>query len=276
MIELTSTAQKHLDQYLGELRISLSACRSVDTHDVERDVIEHIEKSLSDTPTPVDVPALRGVLWELGSPSQWIPEEELPWRRRLRLRFRRALAQLSSGPEDFRLAYLSIGSLALAGLLVSFDAVAAFPLLCVALSFLFARAALATAGGPERLGGQRWLLYPALLLVYGAILIALLAWPALLAVVLADMLDDTNLHRELDPDFGRIPPPVLAAYAATAVGAVWCFLLGLLTWWRPGLVRSTFYPLANGFRRWHGMMLGLAGLVLLVAAVFAGPLLDEF
>jgi hypothetical protein len=88
MIELTSPAQKHLDSYLGELRTTLAGCRSVDSFDVERDVMEHIEKSLSEAATPVDLSALSDVLERLGSPSQWIPEEELSWRRKAFVRLR--------------------------------------------------------------------------------------------------------------------------------------------------------------------------------------------
>ena len=114
MIELTTRAHKHLDRYLGEVRASLAACPSVDSVDVERDVREHIDKSLSESPKPVDLPDLARVLEQLGSPSQWVTEEELPWRRKLRLRIRRIVTRLCSGPEDFRLAYLSIALFALA------------------------------------------------------------------------------------------------------------------------------------------------------------------
>ena len=83
MIELTDDARKCLDDYLGEMRASLAGCRSVDSLDVERDVMEHIEKSLAEAPSPVESAALEAVLEQLGSPSQWIPEEELSWWRKL-------------------------------------------------------------------------------------------------------------------------------------------------------------------------------------------------
>ena len=263
MIALTADAQKCLDAYLGEMRTSLRGCPSVDSSDVERDVTEHIEKSLAEAPTPVDSPALRAVLQQLGSPSQWIPEEDLSWRRLLRLGTRRLLTRLRSGPEDFRLVYLSIGLFALAIVLFTADAGRAWVLICVGFSFLFARAALTAESASAQLGAQRWLLYPVLILVYVPLALGLLLW-TVAATPLADL-----LHEEVEA-LGRFPFEVLAVHFTTTCTALWWFVLGLVLWRCPGLVRNTFYPFASGFRGRHGLVLGGFGFLVLIGAVAIG------
>ena len=268
MIELTTAAKRCLDDYLGDMRASLDGCPSVDSSDVERDVMEHIEKSLAEAPTPVDSPALCEVLDQLGSPSQWIPEEELSWRRRLRLGTRRVLKRLWSGPEDFRLAYLSIGLLAVAGLLLRADPDSpVMMMMCVVVSFLFARAALAADSDHQRLGAQRWLLYPVLILVYFPLALALLLWTVGPVAALADLLEwEVDLGR-----WGRFPSwIVLSIYLGITSTVLWWFLLGLATWRWPGLVRNTFYPFANRFRGRHGLLFGAFGLLVLLGALAFG------
>jgi hypothetical protein len=235
----------------------------VDSSDVERDVTEHIEKSLAEAPTPVDSPALRAVLDQLGSPSQWIPEEDLSWRRRLRLGTRRVLNRLWSGPEDFRLAYLSIGLFALAILLFTAIASPAWGLICVGFSFLFARAALAAESASQDLGAQRWLLYPVLILVYLPLALLLLLW----TVAVTPLVD--LAQEEVEP-LGRIPFEMLAIHFAASFTALWWLVLGLVLWRWPRLVRNTFYPFANGFGGRHSVALGLVGLLILVVAVVVG------
>jgi hypothetical protein len=266
MIELTADAQKCLDAYLGEMRASLAGCPSVDSSDVERDVMEHIDNSLSEAPTPVDSPALDAVLDQLGSPSQWIPEEELSWGRKLRFEARRVLTRLYSGPEDFRLAYLSIGLFALAILLTTADAGSAWVLICVGFSFLFARAALAAESASQQLGAQRWLLYPVLILVYVPLALGLLLWTVGPTPPLADL-----LHGEVEP-LGRFPFEMLAAHLTVTSTALWWLLLGLVVWRWPALARNTFHPFADGFGGRHGVLLGLVGLLILAVAVVVGAL----
>jgi hypothetical protein len=261
MIDLTTAAKRSLDDYLREMRASLRWCPSVDSADVERDVTEHIEKSLAEAPTPVDSPALDAVLDQLGSPSQWVPEEELSWRRKLRLGMRRFLGRLWSGPEDFRLAYLTVGLLAVAVFLFFFVTDPTPMLICLGFGFLFARAALAADADHQRLGAQRWLLYPSLIVVYLPLAAVVLSWPVVAAVNLAD-----GLHEELD-SFGQISQPVLAAHLAVTCTAAWWLLLGVVLWRRPGVVKKTFGPFASGFRGWHGLMLAAVGLIAFLIAL---------
>jgi hypothetical protein len=264
MIELTTEAKRCLDDYLGEMRTSLRGCPTVNNFDVERDVKEHIEKSLADAPTPVDSPALRAVLEQLGSPSQWIPEEDLPWKRKLRLGVHRVVKHLRSGPEDFRLAYLSIGLLVAAGFILPYDPDSPLMFMCACLSFLFSRAALATESDHQELGAQRWLLYPVLLLVYVPLAFTLLSWAAVIALPVGD-----ELHERVEP-LGQFSFEMVAAYASVTSTALWWFLLGLVLWRWPALVRNVFYPFVNGFRGRHGLILAAVGLLLLLGVLALG------
>jgi hypothetical protein len=240
----------------------------VDSVDVERDVREHIEKSLCEAPPPVDLPDLTDVLDRLGSPSQWVPDEELSWGRKARVQARRVLSRLRSGPEDFRLAYLSIALFALA--LLTFAAGAApLAFFLGGFSFLFARASLAAASTPQELGAQRWLLYPILIVVYLPLALALLLW-TVGVTPLADL-----LHEGVQ-SLGRFPFEILAIHFAATCTALWWFVLGLVLWRWPGLVRNTFYPFTAGFRGRHGLMLSaFAFLILVVALVLGGLALAE-
>jgi len=105
MIPLSPQAQHRLDQYLDDMRISLRGCPSIDPREVERDILDHIDHELRDRslPTPIEEAELEAVLHQLGSPGQWVPQEDIPLWRRLVLTLRH-------GPEDWRLAYLSLGA----------------------------------------------------------------------------------------------------------------------------------------------------------------------
>ena len=137
-------------------------------------------------------------------------------------------------------------------------------LICVGVSFLFARAALAIDSDHQRLGAQRWLLYPVLILIYLPLALALLLWTVGFMPLLADL-----LHKDVET-LGRFPSPVLAVHLTVTFTALWWFLLGLVLWRRPGLVRNTFYPFTNGFRGGHGLMFGAFGFLILVGALVLG------
>ena len=79
MVQLDVQARKHLDAYLAEVRGYLRGCQSVDPDEVDRDIREHIERELLETPEPVAAEEVRRVLKKLGNPAQWVREEELPW-----------------------------------------------------------------------------------------------------------------------------------------------------------------------------------------------------
>ncbi len=153
MITLSKSAKKSLEDYLRQARAYLRGSKSLDANEVEQNIAEHIENELEGAAEPVSCDALDAVLKKLGSPQQWIPEEELSW-------WRKIIFRLRTGPEDWRLAYISFGLLVL-GCILPWT----LPVLVIA-SFLVSRAALSEAGDPKELKAQKWLLYPSLIIVY--------------------------------------------------------------------------------------------------------------
>src|SRR5262249_49901870 len=135
---------------------------------------------------------LEAVLARLGRPEQWVADEDRPvWRRGIDWvrtrpavvgrRVRGATERLRNGPGDWRLAYLTFGAL-LVGLFL-------FPVLVVRLpvSYIVGRAALARArDAGQSLGGQKWLIYPPLLIVSVPLLVGLLLWPLGVGGAIAD------------------------------------------------------------------------------------------
>lgn len=188
MIEWTQAARQRLDDYLAELRLTLSECGSVDPDEVERDVRDHIQAALGDAAAPVDVTQLDPVLLSLGSPADWVDEGQTPWFRRLPREWLAdvrhaaiiAAQRLAVGPESYRLPYLAflapvIGWSVFAlspdggGLVVAMIGTLA--------GFVFARTALAVHGECSPSAAQWWLLSPSLLVVYAPIFTAALVWP---------------------------------------------------------------------------------------------------
>ncbi len=88
MKNLTDTAQNRLDKYLRQVRAYLRGSKSVDADEVEQNITDHIENELAGVAEPISPDALNEVLAKLGSPSQWVPEEELSWWRKVILRLR--------------------------------------------------------------------------------------------------------------------------------------------------------------------------------------------
>ncbi len=164
MVTLSDGAQKALDEYLRQTRIYLQGAPSVDADEVEQNIAEHIENELRDAPEPVELETLDAVLKKLGRPRQWVPEDELPEWRKLILRLR-------TGPDDWRLVYLSFSLLVLAFVLPR-----AFLILVLA-SFLASRAALAATSEGPLPKPQKWLLYPPLVVTNVVILWILLGLP---------------------------------------------------------------------------------------------------
>jgi hypothetical protein len=260
MVELTDEARRCLDLYLAEVRSSLRHCPSVNAADVERDVVEHIEHALAGASLAVDAPELRVVLRGLGSPSQWVPQEELS-------RIQRALLALRSGPEDLRLGYLAFGLLAgtllaaaCLNLAVGFAGMLPFLLLGIAASFLFARASLSAIGGAD--GAERWLIYPSLIVVYVPLSAVILLLPLIAAIltemVLTDPGGDQKLAWAHTSTMG-----VITAFSLLTYGSLWWGFLCFVAWRFPAVVRDGFAPFAPGFRRLSGL-LGASVLCLII------------
>ncbi|MFC1738797.1 hypothetical protein ACFL1G_07110, partial [Planctomycetota bacterium] len=199
MINLTDNAKKHLDDYLHQVRTCLKGCSSVDADEVEQNIKDHIESELQDSSEPISFDALDDVLKKLGSPQQWLPEEEIAWWRKVILRLRK-------GPEDWRLTYISFGLLLLSFLVdkqMPFFAVFLWPIIIfrgtsivvlLLASFCLARAALLVTPNRDKLGGQKWLIYPSLVVFYLPIFFFVLLWPVILLFAIAQGYD----HAEID------------------------------------------------------------------------------
>lgn len=252
-LSMTENAQSELDRYLRRVRAVLRAHPSVDADEVERDIRGHIDAELAASPAPVTEVRLRAVLDRLGSPSQWVPAEDLPiWRT--------ALIRLRSGPEDWRLAYASF-VLFVAGPLVA----GAIGVLLFLASVLLSRAALELlAEEDEPVGARRWLLYPPLLVIYpGLVATILLAPPAMLATV-----GDPTIRADA---IGWLPDPfwvTLPLLVGVVAGAWWVSLGLALTRWHRA-VRVTFRPFASWFERRHGVRLAYVGFGVLALATTA-------
>lgn len=233
MARLDTDAQKHLDEYLAQVRTHLRGCSSVDPDEVERDVRQHIECELQEAPEPVCFNDVDAVLKRLGSPAQWVPDEDLPWWRKLSERMR-------SGPEDWRLAYVSFGLLIL-GLLLGNHPSGGILLLA---SAILSRAALASVGDDRELGAQKWLIYPSLILVYVLIGFLLLFGPTLGLVGVAAYIDASNRGGA-----GGLRYWVGVSLLIGAATGLWWFLLGSLHMRRPNLLNAVFRPFLEKVKR---------------------------
>ncbi|MFH1740391.1 MAG: hypothetical protein ABIH23_15390, partial [bacterium] len=131
-----------------------------------------VEEALREKPEPVGVAAVDQVIESLGTPEQWIPDIEIPpWKK--------AFMQLREGPEDYRLGYFSL-LLLLFGLILAEISIFVSCVLVLG-AFCMSRAAIhIIEERGEEVGAQKWLLYPALILVYMIIIAILISMPWLI------------------------------------------------------------------------------------------------
>jgi hypothetical protein len=269
MCEMTVAARRCLDNYLAEVRSWLRHCPSVDVAEVERDVVEHIQQALEGTPVAVDAPELQRVLRGLGSPSQWVAQEELSW-------LQRALLTMKSGPEDLRLGCIACALLAgtfliftCLNLAIGFPGSFPFLLLGIAVSFVFARACLATASDLN--GAERWLIYPSLVVVYLPVTVILLLWPVPVAIIAEAFLADPGGPQSFAWMRGY-HLGTITAFGLATVGGLWWGFLSFVAWRWPEVVRDCYAPFASGFHR-KPMYLTLSlGCLMLFLACMAGSI----
>ena len=256
MITLSESAEKSLQDYLRQARAYLRGSRSVDANEVEQNITEHIENELEGATEPVSCYTLDAVLKKLGSPQQWVPMEELPW-------WWRIIFRLRSGPEDWRLAYISFGLLILGFLILpSF-------IILIPASFIVSRAALSVAEDHKKPGAQKWLTYPSLIIVYVFVLSALLSWPLGILIPLAEGFERTirasNVRFADDLHYW-----IMATSFIIAGLGLWWIILGglLLKWW--SLLQLLFKPFAGWFSRKWALVLFLIGLGLMIPSLGLG------
>jgi hypothetical protein len=261
MITLSESAERSLHDYLRQARAYLRGSKSVDAEEVEQNITEHIESELEGAAEPVSCDVLDAVLKKLGKPQQWVPMEELPW-------WWRIIFRLRSGPEDWRLAYISL-ALLVTGLLAMPYAPAGIVLILA--SFLASRAALAEAGDPKELKAQKWLLYPSLIIVYLFMLLALLTWPLGLLIPLADGYEHTLME-----SFSRFDNEteywVMATSAILAGIGLWWSVLAIVLLKPRRLLRVLFRPFAEKVRSKWVIRLLLIGLALIILSAGTGIL----
>ncbi len=252
MMELTSEARELVNRYLHRTRLSLRGT-SVEVKEVERDIVDHIEAALAGREEPAGAADLAGVLERLGSPTQWVPEEEIPlWRR--------TLANLTAGPEDWRLAYLCFAMTTL-GLLT----LTAGGIVLLAGAIFVSRASISLAEQrDEPLGARRWLIYPPLVFVCLMLIFIPVAAPIFgIADFAADSWRQNHLvfaGLGIDGSPGR-----LVALVVAAAGAWWVILAGIAAMLAKP-VRWALVPLADGFRPAHAVWLATIGGVLMLGS----------
>jgi hypothetical protein len=244
MIEMNCSAQKTLDQYLRQVHAYLRGSASVDALDVEQSIHEHVETELADASRPVTTEQLTDVLKRLGSPRQWVPEEELPWWRRMILHWQ-------VGPDEWRLAYLSF-ALLLVGLIGLFSG---SPLLVLVLgSVLLSRAALSTVDDLGVLKGQKWLLYPGLLAVYIPLALFMMFWPVgILIPFVVDIDQFPGLYhiwqRLFDSSVDSYFYVLIASTLVVGVAALWWIAAGFIALTQLQRIKMVFFPFAESLSR---------------------------
>jgi len=166
---------------------------------------------------------------------------------------------VQTGPEDWRLAYISFGLFVLGVLLLPTGVI------LIAGGFIAARAALSVVEDATLLKAQKWLLYPSLITVYVGLLVSLLALPLLGLMPLASEWENT-----LKDDF-RILDDMHYWQAACSVFAgslgLWWVIQGLVLLARPNIPKPLFRPFADGFNRRWAVVLILVGFAVLVVSV---------
>jgi hypothetical protein len=233
MMDMTPAARQQLDDYLQRLRSELRATRAEVAEEVEQSVREHIEVALDDAPTPVSGTDMIGILDRLGSPEQWLGEEE-----------RAAASRVgSSGADDSRLPYVAFG-LVLASIVsfMFFGFLLLIPAMFVSRAWIEQKRERG-----EPLGSKRWLVYPSIALVLAFVAVLLLLGPPLGAMAL--------VRGELRFDAG---------VRAVMFGA-WWIITGALcaAFIRP--IRFVFLPLLDGVRRKDFAVLSAIGALMAAA-----------
>jgi hypothetical protein len=253
MLTMTTDAQELFDRYLKTVRWSVRGVADAD--EIERDVREHVVTALQQAEQPIPSSTLRDVLSRLGDPWQWVPAEELPWWRRVLMRF-------SVSSEDWRLAYLCFG-LTFFGFVTLPVGVGFFILVA---AFCLARATYELASDRDgTMGPRRWLVYPVLAFFSAIITVALFLGPA--AAVVGWGIGEGGFRHMLDLQAFPYHHVVADVSAAAVAMGTWWIVLSLLAMLLLRPLRWMIMPFANGLRRVHLLWLTALGAIAVVAGV---------
>jgi hypothetical protein len=248
---LTPEAQAKLEDYIARMRSALRGSPAIEPAEVEQNVREHVEVALAGSGGAVGAERLQAVLEQLGPPERWLAEDERPaWRR--------VLERISSGPEDWRLAYLAFGTFALALLLLPLG----IGVLLLIPAFLLSRAeAELLASRGEELGARRWLVTPAIWIVLLLVSFAALVGPV---IALGDLgLRDGQLRFVSSPraphgSWERVR--IETGYVAGVAGAWWLVLAAIFAAAvKP--FRVFFLPVTASLGRKQAAVLALVGAI---------------
>jgi hypothetical protein len=313
MTEFTPEAEARLAEYLRQVRAALAGSPDVNPDEIEADIREHVGNEFRLATRPVPRAELEAVLARLGPPGQWLPSgrAEPPPRgpslgEYLGNRWRAARDAIWRGPEDWRLAYLTLATFAIG--LVTF----VIPVFLL-VSYILGRAgiALAREKGIELGAARKWLLYPPVVLVSLKLLLAVVIWPVALGVAagaevegayhrvqtfdrpdrdpisprevreLRDSRDrqvwKERMARQVEEDrqlLAMMPvapvwgAPVAALFVGAGALSLWWAVLGFVGASFPRAVRAVFVPLCDHFESRHGWRLGVVSL--LAFAIWAG------
>jgi hypothetical protein len=247
MIDFTPEAKRKFDEYLQRMRFSLQGRRAVEPQEVEQNVVEHVEAALAGVPSPVGQERLGEVLTQLGPPERWLPEDE-------RTMWRRFADRFMAGPEDWRLAYISLG---ITALMIVFLPVGGILLLLP--GYLVSRAyveLLSDRGEP--LGARKWLVLPPILLLMVLICAAAVLGPAGAIGGILSEIGIRDLGWEWQNRADRLR--IFSGLLSIGTGAWWIVLSGIFAMlMRP--FRFLFLPLTANLRGGHALALTIAGVV---------------
>ena len=256
VLKLSLNAQKSLNDYINQVKAYLKGVKSVDAEEIVQNINEHIENELTGAAEPIGSETLDEVLKKLGSPQQWVPEEELPWWKKFFLRIR-------SGPEDWRLAYLSFGLFVIGFL---------FPptfLLLVPASYLVSRAAMSLSSNNIRVKAQKWLIYPSLIVVNIFIFLTLLLWPLIISINIG-----YELEHPVRQSFYQFQDDLrywimACSFIISSLG-LWWVIFAIILMREKNILKIICWPFTDTITRKLLFLLWWVGLIMMIACAAFG------
>jgi hypothetical protein len=264
MITLTEDAKKRLDDYLGQVRACLRGCSTIDADEIEQNIIDHIDNELAGAAEPVALDDLDPVLEKLGSPAQWVPENEKS--DSARLTRSRVLTYISFALTTAFVLMSMPHTLAILLWRPILETLIFFPGNLLLPSFILARVALAGVWNPKDLGRQRWLAYPPLILAYISILWRILFLPAIIIFLFWLPHYRSYLCEIAAGEEAKVYNTFVVTTITASVG-LWWIALGTILRRRPRLLHVIFRPFANWFNhKWAAVLLCI-GLALAICSL---------